>query len=47
MNTLTKIIKSPNDNRIYKAVQLSNQLLCVLISDTSKPPHSPSVKPFH
>lgn len=33
MKTLNQIIKSKNDKLAYKAIQLENQLKCVLISD--------------
>lgn len=33
MTTLSTIIKSPSDNRTYKAIKLANELECVLIQD--------------
>ena len=33
MTTLGTIIKSPSDNRTYKAIKLANELECVLIQD--------------
>lgn len=33
MTTLGTIIKSPSDNRSYKAIKLENELQCVIIQD--------------